>query len=518
MPTLFNSLYGLRGGVFLSIKFEGKEINDFAERFQYVYAEEGNDECTITFNSLLSTAPDKKCYQENATLVVTWGYLGGKTTTRKVTVQEPKWSFDKNGRKLQLVCTEKGITTKQKKSKAVYKDKSLPEIAKEVGEKQGLKVIMEIPTNPKNPKEKAAILDLRKGLQQYELMQKSRSSYLPKFPKKNIPQANKTDAQMLRELGNREADGQWIAETRDDTIKIKKRDYNKAPYRAYIYAGGSGELFSFEPESKNRSKLGAAVNSMVSSWNAAKKQFSQTQANMLTENNKKYLTKYLKSIGLVPAKYTIQGKKANDKAIEQTATRVLAQDTYGKNNKVVKNASDVVGNTLMTKSSFGQRGAKGSASDNTSNRIYTKIPVTGEQLLAGVKKAQNTVTDSKHDVTGDGGQGNNNRDKSNLKNNPASALVWGDPGLECGQIITMRNVGKKYGGNYYLLKSTHTLEPEGGYTCSLELARQGHNTKAGDNEQSVKRANKAINTEIGLDKNTKRKVLLKTVKNGTKGQ
>jgi hypothetical protein len=98
--------------------------------------------------------------------------------------------------------------------------------------------------------------------------------------------------------------------------------------------------------------------------------------------------------------------------------------------------------------------------------------------------------------------------------NPATALVWGDTELETGQIITFRGVGKKYSGNYYTIKAVHKLDHGSGYNCSLEMATQGSNVKTGKNSMAVKEANKQVNKELGIDRQTERKNKIRRVSNG----
>lgn len=54
----------------------------------------------------------------------------------------------------------------------------------------------------------------------------------------------------------------------------------------------------------------------------------------------------------------------------------------------------------------------------------------------------------------------------------ASLTVIGNPILETGQQIGIQNVGKKYSGNWYIHKITHSLDPGRGYTTDLVLSRQ----------------------------------------------
>lgn len=51
--------------------------------------------------------------------------------------------------------------------------------------------------------------------------------------------------------------------------------------------------------------------------------------------------------------------------------------------------------------------------------------------------------------------------------------VVGRPSLETSQIIHIDNVGTKWSGDYYVKTCSHDLSPDMGYTCTLELNKNG---------------------------------------------
>ena len=51
--------------------------------------------------------------------------------------------------------------------------------------------------------------------------------------------------------------------------------------------------------------------------------------------------------------------------------------------------------------------------------------------------------------------------------------VIGRPSLESSQIINIGNVGEKWSGDYYIKTCSHNISPDSGYTCTLELTRNG---------------------------------------------
>lgn len=533
-----------------------KELSYFLENFKYIYDEEGPDCCTLIINRLDATAPDLPEFQENANYRVIWGYVKGATKERKVYVKDIKWTFDKNGRKVTLECTDKSHSTKQTKTKEIHEDVDLPTLTQRVAEKHGLKAYIEVPQKKGAP---ATSQSLRLALADYKTKTDPNSKYgkarlsangiqevvggtsgitflrqqalyeaiAYSFKNQTIPQANRTDTHLIKKVGLKEKGGQWLAETRDDTITLKRREYNKVPYKSYRYEGGTGELFSFEPESKNKSKLGAAVNSMFSAWNAEKKEFMQgmAQANAAAyEQQVTNLAKWMKDSGFIPKTYNYHPSKNSKTLLEvtqkNTAANLLAPSSNVGPERDPSTLNDVVG-TIFLPGGISANKNYGSMYpiDNTDRPAFViQRMVTGEELKKIVKDADAAATTVSHDPHADNeddafANANNPRENSDLKRNPATALLWGDPNIETGEIMTIENVGIKLGGNYYNLKSTHEIAEGSGYTTALQLARNGHNIKASSNESAAKKAGRAVNVEIGQDRRTERRRRIRTNQN-----
>lgn len=60
----------------------------------------------------------------------------------------------------------------------------------------------------------------------------------------------------------------------------------------------------------------------------------------------------------------------------------------------------------------------------------------------------------------------------------AKVILVGRPSLKTSQVITLKNVGKKWSGAWYIKKCTHKMEGSSGYTTELDLIRhkgvEGH--------------------------------------------
>lgn len=511
------------GTVLVKVYFDGKELQHPIERFEYVYDEEGEDLCNITMNTLEEDSPNYPEFQERAKLIVQWGYIGGPVRERKVFVDDPKWTFDKNGRKIILACINKAITTKQTRSKKIHKGVTLPELTKEVAERHGLNAYLEVTNEQSGETE---IHDLRAPDSKWKSAVGDEFKLLT-----NIPQANKTDYHLLEEQGRREPKGEWQPVTRDDAIILRKRNFSKKPHRSYTYERDKGELLSFNPETKNKSTLGTSLASMFSAWDSANKKFIAGIQDQMKLQLKGALARYWKATGLALPEdhlYPNYSVEARDNRIVGLVNQIV--DNEGKSAKTGKTKNvlghevdeyenDFVAYKLVNQTSSGQRNDFGVTRDNTSKVLRGKVPVTGEELYKAVKDATSGNLDNFHDETANNlddaaGPSANNIGRNAMQRNPASALHWGDATLESGQVITYLGVGKKYEGNYLVIKCTHVIEEGSGFTVTTELAREGHNVKASENDMAVKKASKLINKEIGTDHNSMRRRTLQTRKNG----
>ena len=528
MATFFKTMLGTAT---IKVYLGDTELQHAIERFEYVYDEEGDDSCDLTFSTLGADSPNLPEFQERAQLRVIWGYLGGTTITRLVTVDDPSWTFDRNGRKVVLKCLNKAVSTKHTRSKKMYTKTKLPDVAKEVAERHGLNAYMEVPGDGDSTDNK--IINLREEDWKSQTTEEFREY-------EQIHQANKTDKQLLEEYGRKEPQGEWLTETRDNALTLKKRNFNKTPLRAYTFEGGNGELFSFSPETKNSSKMGAAMAAISSYWNGLEKKFVQTIKDQLAEFQRTYLTQYLtrngfksltplnwpgKKDGAKPT-YVYTGPNQSEDASVKTL-EILHHEANRKPTGAKKNVLGVEVEEYEPSMYLGlrhQEQKQNWGSDNTRVHQLYRREVFGEDLIneanAAFKPmdAESTSVANLHDPTSQndldaGGPASNAVSRNNLKRNPAEALVWGDASLTCGAVLSILNVGTKYSGNYWIIKCTHTIESASGYTTALQLSREGSNIKATDNDEAVTKAGKLVNKQIGQDKDTQRKIRIRSEQN-----
>lgn len=90
--------------------------------------------------------------------------------------------------------------------------------------------------------------------------------------------------------------------------------------------------------------------------------------------------------------------------------------------------------------------------------------------------------------------------------------VIGRPSLESSQIIHIENVGKKWSGDYYIKSCSHDMSVDMGYTCTLELNKNGE--KAEIESTTTKLSTDKVVKDIASTKDNPRNSS-RTTKNST---
>ena len=99
----------------------------------------------------------------------------------------------------------------------------------------------------------------------------------------------------------------------------------------------------------------------------------------------------------------------------------------------------------------------------------------GVKITLGGGSGGGSYTGSIGDDTGtisENRHGNRGR-RATEKKLVVNMKVIGRPSLETSQIIHIDNVGSKWSGDYYIKSVSHDMSPDSGYTCQMELQRNG---------------------------------------------
>lgn len=293
----------------------------------------------------------------------------------------------------------------------------------------------------------------------------------------NIAQGNKTDKQLLDELAKRQPNGPYVVDADDDDLTLKRRNFDKKPYRAYEY-GVDGELLQFTHESKSRSKDGTSVNMNFGGWDKNNKTYFNGDANALNDNQSKTLAKYQKDLEVLNA-------LPDQKVVDFTKISKEFNLAYDGTNVVKPNITIPI--RVLDKKAI-VTGQINSLLDPTGQNAVLNDPTTGSPA-EGFQNAANA------------------RDEAELKNNPGSADLVLDPLIEKGMVITFKGVSKKYSGNYYVTEAKHEINGKDDAMLTIEIVRQGHNIRTNSSYKGAKEIGKTTNTETGSDDGDSTKTL-----------
>lgn len=115
------------------------------------------------------------------------------------------------------------------------------------------------------------------------------------------------------------------------------------------------------------------------------------------------------------------------------------------------------------------RGGSLSGGGSNSGSYWGGVKITigggsGGGSYGGSLVDDGTISENRH--------GNRGR-RATEKKLVVNMKVIGRPSLETSQIIHIDNVGSKWSGDYYIKSVTHDMSSDSGYTCQLELQRNG---------------------------------------------
>lgn len=284
-----------------------------------------------------------------------------------------------------------------------------------------------------------------------------------------IPQANRSDKQLLDELAKRQPDGPYFIDTQDDKVVLKRRHFDKPSHRTFNWANGDGELIAFQPESKNRSKKGTSVGMTTQVWDKKAKKFVTTSTDAMSESNKN-------SLVVAQQQLDFLNKKLND------PTNSVKENVTTKQFNLAHDNTNVVKILPARIAVLDQKAVV----EDQINKL--KAPETNNKVV------NDPTAKNPKDALNNGG---NARRDAELKNNPGYMEVIGDPSLHKGQIITILGVSKKHSGNYYVKSVSHELDGYKSYLTRCDLTRQGINIKTNNYKATDKTVNKTVGPDEG---------------------
>ena len=287
---------------------------------------------------------------------------------------------------------------------------------------------------------------------------------------------------VLEDLLNQAEGGPYIAETRDDTLTIKKKNLNAKPIKSYTWKGEDGKLLTFKPETKNKAQGTKSTKVKVGSWDEENKEFYEADATEWTDDN----ARLGEEVNLPPDEHTAELQElANSSdspfALEDLEYKIAVP-------KKISTASE----------SFKVRDVTNSydkyipAVENTAIQIQTFDFFN--QFEYGDYLQGKEVNKEKVPA-----EGNNKRTNQALENNPGTCSIEAEPMLECDMVITILGVAKKHEGNYYIDECTHSIGQTYVVDCKLKRNGTGRVNETNATKIDATQLSKNVNTQVGAD-------------------
>lgn len=520
----------------------------------YVHSEKSTDYSEIHIENQDKHMADYPAFQEGAMIKIEWGYIGGETRKAVVFIGDIKFTYDGTIKAI-IHAYDLASYMKNNHDDAIRTKATMDDVAQQICDKYGIKYNGIVDENgSKLIKGKwDSNVQLPNVLNEngYNTLGRDhtavpRTHFLKIYDE--AIQGNKSDFQHLDELKDNEPGGPWVLETHDDELTIKKRNFNQAPIRSYIYKGEPGTLLEFQPQGKNKTKKGAASGITIQGWNPETKEHTQLSVtpNSNTDtklaggnddnpdgtNEESFLNKVVKGTTTLLFPFLHNSIYNNE---EQESKPISSDITIGSRNPPLPpnikpgvnsfnpqydaalNFGLVPGLTLSPDPHKVVKGEARKFSMGAKDLIEHNpfVPLSSESVEVNVNGVLTTPTMSTATIT----QGyvwvkqnkvintpgpdksdkkkpeelyveaDSVRQQAELDKNMASAKILGDSILQSGKLINISNVANKHTGNYYIVKASHRINSNDGYIVDLELTRNAVGL-TGNTQHTVVKANK----------------------------
>jgi phage protein D len=243
--------------------FYNVQTKDGTQIFPYDFSFEeslGKDNyLMLKFQDIKTDFLDLEWLTEGTVLVFNFGFLGTEEQSQKRYAEildiEPTYQRTID---VTVKCTDKGLVMKKKMSNIVWQDVTASDIAKTIAGWYGLETDIESTT----------------------------------YKYTALPQANRTDWELLKYLATQEKSGNFSIWINDNTLYFKELDLTKEATVTFTYADGNGKVISFKPKSKKSNQSSAAGGSQVTGFDLDTNTTTTEKADNSNLANNKALGKY----------------------------------------------------------------------------------------------------------------------------------------------------------------------------------------------------------------------------------
>jgi phage protein D len=505
------------------------EISARVSDFEYEYNQKDGDRCQLDIEMTNPFIPDLPEFQEGSILKITWGFLAGESVTRTVKIADIKPAYTHDKMTLSLLCTNLAERTKHSSKPTVHKKTTLKKLQQEIATSNGLKASGTGSEQEIIKGNKAPSIQNTQGNYQSAVDNTSKPIQFRIYDV--LPQANKSDMKLLKEVAEREPDGPYEVYGRDDELVVRKLPLSQKPYKRYDYGKGNYLVLSFTPETKNAVNKAEAANLNINLFDEE----TQDIIAGAVERHRAKDTKLGTATKVQPNSVQAlrDGSAPIPSRIPSSVTKFIASKSPADNPLVKLNVIDPMTGKLKTtdpsslpfsytwanaanKSIARAEKDKTSAealNDNSPDLVealkkspggFTRVELPNQVI---VLKPYNTQSETKQNDDGNYTQevdktrvvgfipmieaartesepdpedaqnkAANRQVEAAMEMNPGNLVTLGDPKLIAGIIITVSGVAKKYSGNYYVTSCKHRMKVNGYYDVELSLHRNAVNT------------------------------------------
>jgi phage protein D len=211
----------------------GVDITEHVTRFTFEDCLEEDDQLRLTIGNANLSLLSLPALQKGQTLLFTFGYLGGvaaKERSAKISAVNPDFGTSLT---INIMCGDAGQRLKKAQAATLYQGKTSSDIAAEIAKKHGLTPQID-PTS---------------------------------YVWKSLPQAGKTDFELLKYLARYEQNGSYRFFIKGGVLHFNKVNLRKTPRRAFRWGDPDGNVVSFKPRDNDGRKKGASARTTVAGIN-----------------------------------------------------------------------------------------------------------------------------------------------------------------------------------------------------------------------------------------------------------
>lgn len=475
------------------ISHKGIEVTENVTSFVYEYDQDADDTCEITISTDNRMLADNPAFQEKAILEVTWGYIGGKTKTRKVEVADVSATYSETEKLIHIKATDLAKKLKDTPSDKVHEKVTVLDIAKEIVNKHGLRLDASLTVKQDGKAIYHGTDEKGRYLHVFDTYGQASSSVMtqdgnytaarestavPKEVEFNfytaLPQANKSDYKVLKDLLDREKGGPYEVTGRDDKLIVRdlKSAISKRPSRTYHYEEEPFDIISFEPETKTKTKSANTAAETVAYDEMTQqtgKTYASTETNDMpkmasTVNNGTWIQTPVPTTDASERQGRVSAQKALRDRVDLSKNSIVDHLVKTGDYKEVTIGNDQLQVSLVDTHSTSKQTPDG---NYTAATYHTSLIAKSGIIVPIAHSSNSPDTDPTKSA--------NQQAEQEMNTNPGGLVVPGDPSIEAGIVVRVIGVAKKYAGNYYVKKAKHSVVPGSPYLLTMQISRNANN-------------------------------------------